>query len=86
MSDDLLRIIAAVAAVAVLGAPYAGKVLEHARGLFAVREPQTPAGIGIDDMTQVLRLSQKLRLAGNTKGVALAQQLLDAMLTPEAKK
>lgn len=85
MSDDLLRIIAAVAAVAVLGAPYAGKVLEHARGLFAVREPEA-AGVSIDDMTQVLRLSQKLRLAGNTKGVALAQQLLDAMLSPEAKK
>lgn len=86
MSDDLIRIGAVVAAVAVLAFPYAGKLLEHARKLFAVREQQTPDGIGIDDMTTVLRLSQKLRLAGNTKGVALAQQLLDSMLAPETKK
>lgn len=83
--DDLVRIGAAVAAVAVLAAPYAGKVLKHARGLFAIRETEA-AGVSIDDMTQVLRLSQKLRLAGNTKGVQLAQQLLDSMLAPEAKK
>ena len=51
MSDDLIRIGAVVAAVAVLAFPYAGKLLEHARKLFAVREPQTPDGIGIDDMT-----------------------------------
>jgi hypothetical protein len=43
--------------------------------------PAAPAnGIGVDDLTYVLGLANRLRLDGNEKATNLAKQLLDAML------
>ena len=81
--NDPVRILAVIAAVAVLVLPYLpaiGKRIATAwQSLPAA--PAAPAnGIGVDDLTYVLGLANRLRLDGNEKATDLAKQLLDAML------
>ena len=85
MSYDLLiRAVAGLAALAIIGAP---AITALAR---KVREWQAAHGQGegstgstsIGDMRTVLDLASRLRSNGNTAGVHLCQQLLDVMLAP----
>jgi hypothetical protein len=81
--SDPVRILAVIAAVAVLVVPYLpaiGKRLAKAWQSL----PSAPAapvnGIGVDDLTYVLGLAHRLRLDRNEQATDLAKQLLDAML------
>jgi hypothetical protein len=77
-TDALIRLVAAVAAVAIAGAPAASFVVGKVR-LWKPAEAQ-PASFGIREMRTVLDLAETLRAAGCVEGVALCQQLLDVML------
>jgi hypothetical protein len=83
MLSDPVRILAVIAAIAVLVVPYLpaiGKRLAKLWGSLP-SAPAAPAnGIGVDDLTYVLGLANRLRLDGNEKATDLAKQLLDAML------
>jgi hypothetical protein len=90
MSYDLLiRAVAGVAAVAILGTPAIAFVVSKAKEWLTrnVTEEKTAGGTGLDDMRIVLDLASRLRASGCTDGVHLCQQLLDVMLAqPEATK
>ena len=81
--NDPVRILAVIAAVAVLVVPYLpaiGKRIAKAWQSLP-SAPVAPAhGIGVDDLTYVLGLANRLRLDGNERATDLAKQLLDAML------
>lgn len=89
---DPVKILAAVAAVALFVAPYIpaafSRLSAFVKSLHVPSLPSAPSGIGVEDMTTVLHLANKLRLEGNAEAVALCQQLLDAMLgyKPGGKK
>jgi len=80
---DSVRIIAASAAVALLVVPYLPAIGKRIAKLWQSlpSAPAAPAnGIGVDDLTYVLGLANRLRLDGNETATDLAKQLLDAML------
>ena len=81
--NDPVRVLAVVAAIAVLVVPYLPAVLKRMRTAWAslptVPQPSKD-GIGVSDLTMVLDLANRLRLDGNEKATELAKQLLDAML------
>lgn len=90
---DPVKILAAVAAVSLFVAPYIPAAFSRLSAFVkSLRVPSLPSaepsGIGVDDMTTVLHLANKLRLEGNAEAVALCQKLLDSMLgyTPGGKK
>ena len=81
--NDPVRVLAVVAAAAVLLAPYLPVVLKRLRAAWASLPsvPKAPAdGIGVSDLTMVLDLANRLRLDGHEKATELAKQLLAAML------
>ena len=90
MSYDLLiRAVAGVAAVAILGAPAIALLARKAKEWLTrnVAQEKATGGTGLDDMRIVLDLASRLRASGCTDGVHLCQQLLDVMLAqPEAIK
>jgi len=90
MSYDLLiRAVAGVAAVAILGTPAIAFVVGKAKEWLTrnVTEEKAAGGTSLDDMRIVLDMASRLRACGNTDGVHLCQQLLDVMLAqPEAIK
>jgi hypothetical protein len=81
--SDPVRILAVIAAVAVLVVPYLPAIGKRIAKLWQSL-PSAPAaptnGISVDDLTYVLGLANRLRLDGNEKATNLAKQLLDAML------
>lgn len=81
--NDPVRVLAVVAAVAVLVVPYLPAITKQLRAAWAslptVPKPSKD-GIGVSDLTMVLELANRLRLDGNEKATELAKQLLDAML------
>jgi hypothetical protein len=89
MTDVTIRVIAAVAALAVFVAPAAVTLWKQA-ALWAASphngRPAEPAGVTVTDMRVVLDLADRLRRAGCTEGVTLCQQLLDVMLAPTQVK
>ena len=81
--NDPVRVLAVIAAAAVLVMPYLPAIAKRLRAAWASLPtvPQPPAdGIGVNDLTMVLDLANRLRLDGNEKATELAKQLLDAML------
>jgi len=90
MSYDLLiRAVAGVAAVALIGTPAIAFVARKAKEWLTrtVTEEKAAGGTSLDDMRIVLDMASRLRACGNTDGVHLCQQLLDVMLAqPEAIK
>jgi len=86
--DNVLKIGAVVAAVVLAGGPYIVKVLAAIKNqLGTLKMPSLPGeDIQITDMKTVLELAHRLRVDGNMEAVALAQQLLDAMMAPKAPK
>jgi hypothetical protein len=85
MSETLLQVAAVVAGVVLLAGPYIGKAASSAAAWAkSLSLPKPAGGTDIDDMRTVLELASRMRLAGNTEGVKLCQQLLDSMLAPKA--
>ena len=81
--NDPVRVLAVVAAAAVLLAPYLPAVMNRMRAAWdslPTVPQQSKDGIGVSDLTMVLDLANRLRLDGNEKATELAKQLLDAML------
>ena len=81
--SDPVRILAVIAAVAVMVVPYLPAIGKRLAKMWQLlpSAPKAPAnGIGVDDLTYVLGLANRLRLDGNEKATDLAKQLLDAML------
>lgn len=77
-TDGLIRLAAAVAAVAIAGAPAASYVVEKVRQ-WKPASP-APASFGVREMRIVLDLAETLKAAGCVDGVSLCQQLIDVML------
>jgi len=91
MSEDLVRVGAGVAALAVVASPYLVAALQQAAAwaklaLARKAKPAAAAGIGVEEMRIVLDLANRLRLDGNAEGVSLCQQLLDVMLKPQVAR
>ena len=90
MSYDLLiRSVAGLAALALIGTPAIAFVVGKAKEWLArnVTEEKAAGGTSLDDMRIVLDMASRLRASGCTDGVHLCQQLLDVMLAqPEAIK
>jgi hypothetical protein len=84
-ANNLLRLAAVVAAVAVVAGPWlvgAGKAaLQRLRSVKPI-----PAEVGPDDTHTVLEIAQRLKASGNAAGVSLCQQLIDVMLNPKEQK
>lgn len=84
--DLLLRSVAGLAAVGILGAPVAaavaGKVRVWIAALRASNPKKAAEGTSVEDMRIVLDLASRLRTDGNVQAVHLCQQLLDVMLAP----
>lgn len=81
--SDPVRILAVIAAAAVLVVPYLPAIGKRLAKLWQSlpSAPSAPAnGIGVEDLTYVLGLANRLRLDGNEQATDLAKQLLDAML------
>lgn len=94
-NEDIIRTVAALAAVAILAAPALSGVVENVKAWWASRpapQPVAPAATEADaarlaDMRLVLDLAARLKADNVPEGVALCQQLLDVMLTgKQAKK
>lgn len=81
--DFLVRVGAGLAAAALVASPYLVAATKRVKAWLA--RPAAPTDATLQDMTVVLELANRLRLAGNSEGVALCQQLIDCMLKPRAK-
>lgn len=90
MTEATVRVIAAVAAVAVFVAPAAVALWKQVAQQIAdarLGGPKPAAdGVSVADMRVVLDLADRLRRVGCADGVALCQQLLDVMLSPKQVK
>ena len=89
MLNDPIKIAAVAGGALLVLWPYLQPMVANA--IAAVRsgfqkQADERGPIGVDDMTTVLRLANKLRIEGNAKGVELAQQLLDAMMSFTPKR
>ena len=91
--EDIIRTVAALAAVALIAAPASARMVATVRGWLAARpRPEAPAADETEarrlaDMRLALDLAARLKADGVPEGVALCQQLLDVMLTgSKAKK
>lgn len=74
MTEEMLKYGAIAAAALVVAWPYLAKVLGSLK---------LPVAKPVDDMVVVLSLAKRLQEQGNTDAVALCQQLIDAMLSPQ---
>jgi hypothetical protein len=83
MTDAAVRLVAGLAALALVASP---AIVAGCRQAYAwaktlrTQEPSPAAPVGLAEMRVVLDLANKLRAAGLSDGVALCQQLLDVML------
>jgi hypothetical protein len=90
--DAAIRIVAALAAVALVAGPTLAALARKAQARWQDRAVAAPGeaapSVTGKDLHVVLDLATRLRAAGCTEGVALCQQLLDVMLgnAPKAKK
>lgn len=94
-NEDIVRAVAALAAVGIVGGPAASRVASAAKAWWGSKPamPSTGTDSGkaeasrLADMRIVLELAARLKADGCPDGVALCQQLLDVMLTgSKAKK
>jgi hypothetical protein len=82
ISESTLRIAAVVAGLAIF-VPWQS-LLASAKSLVSgvKRPPEQPT---VDDAHTVVEIARRLRKSGNAKGADLCKQLLDVMLSSEAK-
>lgn len=74
-----LRVVAAVAAVALVASPVVVGAWGKAKALLS-RGVITPVDPTLQDMRLVLEIANRLRLRGNEDGVDLCEKLLNVML------
>lgn len=79
MTDAIIRTCAVVAAIAVLAGPY---LVAKVRGLSQGLPRKASEAPEVADPHVVLEIARRLQAAGNKRGVALCQQLIDVMLSP----
>ena len=90
--DAAIRIVAALAAVALVAGPTLAAVARKAQAAWKDRAMAAPSetapSVTGKDLHVVLDLATRLKAAGCSEGVALCQELLDVMLgnAPKAKK
>ena len=90
--DAAIRIVALLAAVALVAGPTLAALARKAKAAWQDRAVEAPGeaapSVTGKDLHVVLDLATRLRAAGCTEGVALCQQLLDVMLgnTVKAKR
>ena len=89
--DYAIRIVAALAAVALVAGPAIASVARKAQAAWQDRAVEGKGGeapsVTGKDLHVVLDLATRLRAAGCSEGVALCQELLDVMLgNSKAKK
>ena len=82
--DGIIRVVAALAAVAIVAGPSAAALARKAQAGWQNRAVEAageaaPSVTG-KDLHVVLDLATRLKAAGCAEGVALCQQLLDVML------
>lgn len=82
--DGIIRVVAALAAVALVAGPSAAALARKAQAAWQDRALEAPGeaapSVTGKDLHVVLDLATRLKAAGCTEGVALCQQLLDVML------
>lgn len=79
-AELLVRIVAAVAALALVASPVVVAAYKQAQAWLARRS--SPEGdTALDDMRTVLEIANRLRLQGCDDGVDLCEKLLNVMLT-----
>jgi hypothetical protein len=90
--DVAVRIVAALAAVALVAGPAIAALARKAQAAWKDRAveaaAQAPPSVTAKDLHIVLDLATRLKAAQCMEGVALCQELLDVLLgnTPKAKK
>jgi hypothetical protein len=80
-----LRVVAAVAAVALVASPVVVGAWGKARALLS-RVTPPPADAALEDMRLVLEIANRLRHKGCEDGVDLCEKLLNVMLTASPKE
>ena len=80
-----IRVVAAVAAVALVASPLVVGAWGKARALLS-RVTPAPADPALEDMRLVLEIANRLRHKGCEDGVDLCEKLLNVMLTASPKE
>ena len=86
MLSDPVKLVAIVCGVVLVTWPYLQPALVKAVKLARSSFPKTEQLSGVDDLSFVLGLAERLRKEGREKPAKAAKALLDAMLEPEATK
>ena len=86
MLNDPVKLVAIVGGVVLVTWPYLQPMLVKAVKLARSSFPKTEQLSGVDDLSFVLGLAERLRKEGREKPAKAAKALLDAMLEPEATK
>lgn len=86
MLSDPVKLVAVVAGIALVTWPYLQPALVKAVSLARSSFPKLEQPSGVDDLSFVLGLAERLRKEGREKPAKAAKALLDAMLEPEATK
>jgi hypothetical protein len=80
-----LRVVAAVAAVALVASPLVVGAWGKARALLS-RVTPPPADAALEDMTTILEIANRLRIAKCEDGVDLCEKLISVMLAASPKE
>ena len=83
--EMLVRIVAAVAAIALVASPYLVAAWGKAKAWYT-RRATPQADSSLKDMTTVLEIANRLRLRGCEPGVDLCEKLLSVMLDASPPK
>ena len=86
MLSDPVKLVAIVAGIALVTWPYLQPMMVKAAKAVRSSFPKMEQTSGVDDLSFVLGLAERLRQQGREKPAKAAKALLDAMLEPEATK
>ncbi len=86
MLNDPVKLAAIVGGIALVTWPYLQPMLVKAVKLVRSSFPKLEQPSGVDDLSFVLGLAERLRKEGREKPAKAAKALLDAMLEPETTK
>ena len=86
MLNDPVKLVAIVGGIALVTWPYLQPALAKAAKAVRSSFPKMEQTSGVDDLSFVLGLAERLRKEGREKPAKAAKALLDAMLEPEATK
>ena len=85
MLSDPVKLVAIAGGIVLIAWPYLQPMLAKAMKAMRSGFPKTERD-GVDDLSFVLGLADRLRKEGREKPARAAKALLDAMLEPEATK